>query len=615
MENGLTPVSGGGAPSPIPAKPDIEQKRRKFRAYETNKQREMDESQEARRYYHGKQWTEEERETFRKRHQPVITDNRISRKIDFLVGIEQRMRRDPRAYPRTPEHEKDADLATSGIRFVCDANRWENTGSTAAHDGMVSGFGIAWVGIEERRGRLEVVIKPVEPDRFFYDTRSTRADFSDARYMGVHLWMDIEEAIEAWPDREADLRSMMSHDGGLSALKAEEDRATQWSDHEHNRVRVVEFWEKKRGGWEFCKFSGDLYLEGGQSPYLNEDGMPSCPYVVWSPYIDEKGQRYGLVRNMKSMQDEINHRRQRFLYLLNAQKVYVRRGSVEDLDEFRREIAKPNAVIEHDGEWGKETGFVDSSKELSGQAELLTQAQSALENLGPNPGLIGKGGGVADQSGRAILAQRDSGMTELSPVFERLRDWKLRVYRMIWSNIRQAWDGERWIRVTDDPESQQFIAVNQYEVDPESGQIVPTNQIAAVDVDIILEEGPDTITMNEELLQRLSEISASPPQMWKLLIELSNVPQKDRLLKMVDEALTGMQPQPEQAPPPDPMQQAAVELDLQDRAAKVEQTKSSTAKTYSDIETNRATADLKLIQAEMARNPPRQISEYGRQAN
>jgi hypothetical protein len=611
LENAVT-VAGQTYSSEVKKLPseDLAGKRRRFMAYETNKQKEMDEGQEARRYYHGKQWTDDEITKLGKRGQPVVTDNRIARKVDFLVGIEQRMRRDPKGYARTPQHDQQADLSSSGIRYVCDSNRWENIASNSSHDGMVSGFGVAWIGIEPRRGQLDCMIKHVDCDRFFYDTRSTKPDFSDARYMGVHLWMDIEEAIEAWPDQEDTLRAAMNSDGGLTAFKAEEDRSTQWSDFEHSRVRVVEFWEKKRDGWHYCKFTGDIYLEGGVSPYIDEFGMPDTPYRAWSPYIDEKGVRYGLVRNMKSMQDEINHRRSRFLYLLNSQKVFVRRGSVDDIDEFKREVAKPNAVIEHDGEWGKDTGFVDSSKELSGQAELLAQAQSALENLGPNPGLVGKGGGVADQSGRAILAQRDSGMTELSPVFERLRDWKLRCYRAVWNRIKQSWTGERWIRVTDDPRSAQFIGVNQYEQDPETGEVRLSNNIAELDVDIILEEGPDTITMSEELLQRLAEIAQAPPQMWSILIELSNVPNKERLLEMVNQA---MAPPPVEPPQPDPMQEKAIMLDLADKAASVESKKASTAKTYSDIGNNRAEAAAKLIQAETARRQPTEIGNYYQQ--
>lgn len=511
--------------------PDIVAKRRKFTAFEANKDKELAEAQEARRYYHSKQWTDKEVSRLNERGQPVITDNRIGRKIDFLVGVEQRMRRDPKGFPRTPQHENDADAATAAVRFVCDVNRWEQKASNSAHDGMVSNLGGVFIGVENG----EVIIKWFDNTRFFYDPRSRMPDFSDSRYCGVHLWMDIEDAVEQWPQHEETLRGMMDMNAINSSSRADVDQAQQWADLEQSRVRVVEFWEKKRGNWEYCFFCGETTLDHGVSPYLDEKGKTEQPYVAWSAYVDEKGNRYGVVRAMKSMQDEINHRRSKFLHMLNVRQVFVRTGMVEDVDKLRAQLARPDGVIEHNGEWNKEVGLVDNSDQIRGQAELLTESQAALENLGPNPGLIGKGGGVADQSGRAILAQRDSGMTELSPVFERLRDWKLRCYRAIWNRIKQSWTGERWIRVTDDKRTVRFVGINQYKQD-ETGTLSAENVIAEIDVDIIMDEGPDTVVMKEELLQTMSQLGeAAAGPMGKIMIELSNVPDKEALLKMLDD--------------------------------------------------------------------------------
>ena len=121
-------------------------------------------------------------------------------------------------------------------------------------------------------------------------------------------------------------------------------------------------------------------------------------------------------------------------------------------------------------------------------------------------------------------------MTELSPVFDRLRDWKLRVYRAIWARIRQAWTGERWIRVTDQKETK-FLGVNQYEMNP-MGQINSQNVLAEVDVDIILDEGPDSITMQEEEFEQLTKMAQAgipiPPQ---TVIKASSLRNKQELLE------------------------------------------------------------------------------------
>lgn len=609
-----------GVAGEIQWQPDLTQYRRWFNAYESNKKDELDEQRTHEQYYHDKHWTAEEMAKLRKRGQAPIFDNRIKRKIDFLVGVEQRMRRDPKAYPRGPDDDKKAGVATAAMRYCCDINRWETIGSTGTHFGLVRGIGVVYVGVKNNRTGMDPYMRWVPSDRFFYDPRSMSPDFSDARYMGVHIWMDIDEAIEHWPDREEEMRQFIDKSNtDLKLMRSDQDHAKQWADFERRRMRLVEFWERamvpqqmsqpdmmgstamtqpgKVSGWRYVVFTGSLVLEAEVSPYVDEEGAPDNPYVAWSPYVDERGDRYGPIRSMKPMQDEVNHRRSKFLHLLNSKQLYTRKGDLDDIDQTRAEMAKPDGIIEHNGEWGSSTGVVDRSEDIKGQAELLAQSQSSLENLGPNPGLIGKGGGVADQSGRAILAQRDSGMTELSPVFERNRDWKLRVYRKLWNRIKQAWQAPKFIRITDDDNAPAFLGINQFGQDPMTGQLMSQNVMAEIDVDIIMEEGPDVITMNEELLQTLSQIGANPAVPPKVLIELSNAPNKDRLFKLLDEATA---PNPQIAE----MQQRMAKLEELLAAAKVDQA-------VADVENKRADTVTKLRTAFTPQAAP--TNEFGQQ--
>ncbi|TXH52120.1 MAG: hypothetical protein E6Q97_16840 [Desulfurellales bacterium] len=320
-------------------------KRDLFRSYEQNKESELAEAREARRYYHDKQWTDTERKKLRARGQQDTVRNRIKRKIDVLVGVEQRRRRDPKAYPRNPQDEQSATTATMGLRFACEKNLWEQVASQAAHCGFTSGIGAAWIGIEaDARGVNEVAIRIVPEDRFFYDPRSVQHDFSDARYVGEHIWQDIEDAVAAHPKQEKELRAMVdSHGSSLTTHTVEEDYAHLWGDFERQRVRIVQMYEKKplapamQGfGWYYCKFTGDLELEGAWSPYKDTYGIPEHPYEAWTCYIDERGQRYGVVRTMKSVQDEINHRASKVLWRLSTRQMHTRRNALLDPDETRR---------------------------------------------------------------------------------------------------------------------------------------------------------------------------------------------------------------------------------------------------------------------------------------
>src|SRR3954468_10579989 len=93
--------------------------------YTGSKSLEIDEIKEARRYRHHSQWTAAQIEALNKRKQPVVTYPRIGRKIDGIVGTVERLKQDPKAYPRTPKQEQGAELSTAALRYALESQDWE----------------------------------------------------------------------------------------------------------------------------------------------------------------------------------------------------------------------------------------------------------------------------------------------------------------------------------------------------------------------------------------------------------------------------------------------------------------------------------------------------------
>src|ERR1700744_2692412 len=56
-------------------------------------------------YYDGKQWSGAELQALAKRNQPAIVINRIKPAINGILGVMERGKSDPRAWPRTPQDE------------------------------------------------------------------------------------------------------------------------------------------------------------------------------------------------------------------------------------------------------------------------------------------------------------------------------------------------------------------------------------------------------------------------------------------------------------------------------------------------------------------------------
>lgn len=510
-------------------------------------------------YFDGHQLTSAERLELQKRGQPDIVINRTRAAVNGILGVTAQAKSDPRAFPRTPQDEDSADVATDSLRYVADFNRFNRIKQDAFRDMLVPGCMGVLVGADSD---LNVTIEPIRWEELLYDPKSRRPDFSDARYMGIAKWMYADDVAALYPDKKSDILNSVTG-GGMAMVGDQsfqdrpENGLSNWVDTRQRRLMVVELYYRD-DGWKRCVFTASDLLEESDSPYNDDKGKPADPIVAQALYVDRNNNRYGAVRDMRGPQDEINKRRSKLLHLINTSQIQaVDPAAVEvDADAARKEAAKPDGVIPYG--WQK----VPTVDMATGQAQLLAEAKGELERLGPNPATLGRQG--ADSSGRAVLARQQAGMVELATLFASLEDWELRVYRQVWSRIKQFWKAPQIIRVTDDDDAPKFVGLNQpimgpatIGVHPETGlaQIQPTvlgykNNIAEMDVDIILESQPDMANVQAEQFQDLMQlVSASPLYQqqvpFEVLLDMSATPHKrqlqDKLKKYREDQQQGQQ--------------------------------------------------------------------------
>ena len=167
-------------------------------------------SERDRDYYDGLQLSAEEVRELQRRGQPPIVINRVRRKINFLKCLEVQRRVDPRAFPRTPAHEVDAEGATSALRFVASNTNFDKVRTKVWEHMLVEGFAGAEILHEEVRGQVEIVVNMYGWDRLFYDPHSSELDFLDARYLGSVAWMDADELAEEYPKAKSDIQWTLS---------------------------------------------------------------------------------------------------------------------------------------------------------------------------------------------------------------------------------------------------------------------------------------------------------------------------------------------------------------------------------------------------------------------
>ena len=562
------------------------------------------ESERSRDFYDGHQWTKEEVAALQQRRQPVVTINRIQRKVDAMVGIEQRSRTDPRAFARNPQDEEAADIATKALVYVDDQTRFDSMRSSAFENMIVEGYGGCEIIAEERGGQFQVVVNRLRWEEIFFDPHSREKDFSDASYVGCIKWMTLDQALELYEDaykpkgKGDTLTDLLTatfssvQDGDTYDDRPLGTDRFKWGDERQRRVRVAQMYYRRKGVWYLAILTGGGEVLNTVSPYVDENGEPTCPIVLMTGYIDRENRRYGVVRSMISAQEEVNKRRSKLLHLLNTRQTMGIRGAV-DAQTVKRELSKPDGHVDYDPAFAEQGlrpfEVIPTNDMAGGQFNLLAESKDEIDKLGPNASLIGQLQG--QQSGRAILAQQQAGLVELAPLYDSLKDWTIRAYRQMWMRIRQFWTEERWIRITDNVEAAEFVQVNVFQGFDPMGQPIVANQVAQMDVDILIDEAPDYVTLRQEQFEQLSQMAQAgipiPPE---LMIEASNLRDKPRILEEMRQAQQmAMQQQAQQA-------QSQSQLDMAELEGKLVLQQAQAQR--HEAEAQRARASIPKIQAE-----------------
>lgn len=559
--------------------------RQQYQGYLTSKAPEIQEQQQARQYRHGAQWTAEEMRILRRRRQPVVTYNRVDKKINAIVGLMERLRQDPKAFPRNPRNGEGAEVATQTIRYILDSNDWKTESSNVA--GHAATDGISGMGFKLRQGDKgdpDIKLEIVYGDDFFYDPRSYRPDFHDARFLGMAKWVDEEECIELFPDLEDTIRSLVNNGSDLTTYA---DREFKWVTTNERRVRLVEHWYKHKSKWHWCFYIADTLLDQGVSPFFDDRAKTIPRFIMFSAAVDHDGDRYGFVRNLKSAQDEINQRRSKALFTTNSRRIIADKGAVDDVEKARSEWARPDGYIEKNPKLDIKPD--DTTADLAGQMQFLQEAKQEIDQSAPaTPVMPGSETMPKNTSGRAINLLQQAGTTELGPFILAYRGWKLRVYQAVWNCAQRYWTAERWIRVTDDQDMVKFIQLNGLDVD-EWGRPQLVNYLGALNVDIVLDEGPDAVNMQADTWDQVQAAMQSgtqfPPQ---VVIQLMTIPQSQKklILQMMQQ-------------PPDPVDQAGKQLYLKQMSADIEKTQADALKSVGTAIMNAAKGGESVAQAKM----------------
>lgn len=568
MEASLTPAVVDGVAAPVSYEDHLSLLVGYFEEAENSTREGRERSERARDYYNNIQLSSKELAALRKRGQAPVYVNYIQRKVDTLCGIERRSRTDPKAFPRTPQDDEVAEAATDALRFIADQNRFNGIRSETFNDMLVEGTGAAEVIAEQRpNGELDVVVKRIPWDRFWYDPHSRSLDFSDAQYLGIVIWDDVKNVRRQYKGADQVIDDTISaYKGNLS--ETYDDRPNNlWCDNRRSRIRVVQCQYQQDGEWYVATYTkGGFLVEPVVSPYKDKYGASAPTIIARSGYIDRENNRYGHVEGLIPLQDEINKRRSKALHLLSVRQTYGNKSAIKDAAAAKLELAKPDGHVELNAgaRFGEDFGVLPTGDMAQGQFLMLQQALGEMNATGANAALAGKD--ERAQSGRALQQRAQMGATELEPQTDGLREWTHHIYEAMWMRVRQFWTEEKWVRVTDDeskikwvglnkavtleeklqqmPPEQAMQAMQQYGLqpgDPRLQMVVEKqNDVSGLDVDIIVDESPDVVTLQGEQFEQLVSLAALPQAQGQIpftaIVKASSLRNKDAVLKEMEEA-------------------------------------------------------------------------------
>jgi len=237
---------------------------------------------------------------------------------------------------------------------------------------------------------------------------------------------------------------------------------------------------------------------------------------------------------MKDPQREINKNRSQYSHIITTRRVFFETGALKDPQQAKREISRPDAWIElNQGALNmKKFQFSQDVAVAREHFEIMKEAKMELQEVS---------GAVEEQmgqqtnarSGVAIEARQRQGATVNTEPFDNLRLTKRRMGELMLSMMRQYWDYEKVIRITDEQTgADKFVTFNQ------NGQ----NMISQGRYDIVVSDHPETETTRQWMSRTLMDFaSRMPPDIalpvMQVSFEMTDLPNKEKVLQKLAEAV------------------------------------------------------------------------------
>jgi len=512
-------------------------------------------------YYDGIQFDAEDLSILQSRNQPPLVFNVTKNTVNFLLGTERKARIDSRVLPRKKRGAQSARSKTKLMKYTQDCSKGEFERSIAFAECIKAGLG--WLETGTRSNGDEPIFMRQERWRnMWFDHLGHSLDGSDWRFVIREKWVDLDVATELFPERANHLRVLAEKVNSLYPYLPEDtvitDTASEFDtesgidalfagplDGVRQRIKAVECWYRiparvkllrqedesipfgaldgaiyrdtedqkylVKGGYfslidaimmavRRAIWSANLLLSEGVSPY-NHNRFPFTPMFCYRRQRDNMP--YGVVRDMRDPQSDLNKRRSRSLFLLSANRTMYEKGAFDDPIRAYEEINRPDGMIEYNV--GKKVEINKEIQEFVHQNEMARDDERFINNIsGVTP--EAKGQSTRDLSGVAIGKLQLQSTTTSGVFFDNYYFALQNEGEVRLSLIEQFYDQDKEYRITGDQRKDEFIRVNEMK----GGKIV--NSITEAKADFVVGKQDYRETLRLSMFSMLSELVTSLSQ-------------------------------------------------------------------------------------------------------
>ncbi|EOW4439407.1 portal protein [Shigella sonnei] len=577
-------------------------------------------------YYDGDQLPPEVLQVLKDRGQLMTIHNLIAPTVDGVLGMEAKTRTDLVVMSDEPddETEKLAEAINAEFADACRLGNMNKARSDAYAEQIKAG--LSWVEVRRNSDPFgpEFKVSTVSRKEVFWDWLSREADLSDCRWLMRRRWMDTDEAKATFPgmaqvidyaidDWRGFVDTTVTEGQPSPLMSAWEEyqswdrKENEWLQRERRRVllqvvyyrtferlpvielsngRVVAF-DKNNLMHAVAVASGRVQVRVGRVSRIREAWFVGPHFIVdrpcsapqgmfplvpfWGYRKDKTGEPYGLISRAIPAQDEVNFRRIKLTWLLQAKRVIMDEDATQLSDnELMEQIERPDGIIKLNPARKNQKSVADVFRVeqdflvASQQFQVMQESEKLIQDtMGVYSAFLGQDSNAS--SGVAISNLVEQGATTLAEINDNYQFACQQVGRLLLAYLLDGLKKRRNHAVVinrDDRQRRQTIVLN---AEGDNGEL--TNDISRLNTHIALAPVQQTPAFKAQLAQRMSEvIQGLPPQVQAVVLDLwvnlLDVPQKQEFVERIRAAL-GTPKSPDEMTPEE--QQAAQQQQAQEQ--------------------------------------------------